>query len=126
MDLDIVALLEIVKYLNGQGTVNLCSTNKLINRICNKNSYKIWSMKLLTDYGIDKNEIIGDPKSYYMGIESNIGWYYSYDLDVRKYNRQDGIIEKVDVQLDGRNPISSNHFFVLSINKLNNIKLIVG
>jgi hypothetical protein len=73
MDIDIVVLLEMVKYLNGQETINLCSANKSINKICARNSYKIWSMKLLLNYGINENEIIGDPKSYYMGIEKNIG-----------------------------------------------------
>lgn len=126
MDMDIVVLLEMVKYLNGQETINLCSTNKSINKICDKNSYKIWSMKLLLNYGINQNEIIGDPKSYYMGIEKNIGWYYSYDLDIRKYNRRHGDIENVKIQKHTREPINNENFFVPSINSLNNIKLIVG
>lgn len=127
MDLDIVSLLELLKYLNGRDTVSVCSTNRLVKKLCDKYHYEIWLMKLLTDYKITEDEIIGDPKSYYLGIENKIGFYYSYVLNEYRYNREDGRIKSVVIKLEGRKSENIKSFFVPSIDEINEkTKIVVG
>jgi hypothetical protein len=92
LDVDIVVLLHIVEKLSGNDTVKFCSSNKKIHNLCKKYKDTIWKKKLLRDYNVAENEIIGNPMSYYLGLERNDGWYYYYITETI-YNPYSGYLE---------------------------------
>ena len=77
--LDANVTLELISKLSGNDTVKLCMSSKKIQNICNKYEDIIWERKLFEKYRLTKKDIIGRPKSYYLGLENERGWYYSYD-----------------------------------------------
>lgn len=81
LDLDINALMMILEKLSGSETLQLCSSNVKLRDICKRYENIIWTKKLLKDYHISQDEIIGLPKSYYLGLEQKKGFYYFYYID---------------------------------------------
>jgi hypothetical protein len=76
---DIVIFMKLVEYLKGGEILNLFNVNKKINNLYRRNKENIWINLLRNKYQINKKDIIGEPLSFYLGIERQIFWYYTYD-----------------------------------------------
>lgn len=115
---DIVILMKLIEKLSSQEIINLCFTSKKWRNICEKNEDTIWKRKLLLDYKILPDEIIGNPKSYYLGLERKIGWYYFYQFEdiysvEGKEEKETEEIEILKVKLAGHEePQYDDSFFV--------------
>lgn len=120
--IDIVIFLSIQKILKSKDVINFCNSNSKIRKLCNTYSDTIWTQKLLHDYKISKDEIIGDPKSYYIGLENDIYQYYFFDIVTDNNN-----IERLRVEnITEEESIYENHFKIPGIEKLSNVDIVVG
>lgn len=78
--LDANVLMNIFVNLSGEDVENLCKTSQKLNTFCNKYNDLIWKNKLLKNYGIQERDIIGTPRSLYLGLEQDKGLWYFYDI----------------------------------------------
>lgn len=107
--LDIVIFLNLIEKLSVKDILNLCS----VSQRCVKFEDIIWSRKLKKDYNIEKDEIIGKPKSHYLGLYGDEtgnqkGWFFLFDRDVDDNNKLKFTVKpitKEDVEYDW-------HFFI--------------
>jgi len=90
MDFDINVLMNLLEFLPYKDLVSICSSKKNLYRLCKKHEDTIWERMLLRDYGIHRNEIIGKTKSYYIGLQGNIGTEYTVKYDVDWSHPYDG------------------------------------
>ena len=127
-NIDINVLLIILDYASADDVLNYCSSSSNLFRLCNKYSNVIWERLLWRDYKIPKDQIIGQPKSYYFGLKNNKGYYYFYDLDdfFNEMNHENRftvnrleLISKEDSEWD-------DHFYVPGIDEPKGEKVIVG
>lgn len=126
--IDIITFLSISEKLKGKDVINLCNTNTKLRNFCEKYSDTIWSTKLLKDFKITKDQIIGNPKSYYMGLENDIFQYYFYDIDP-DYNPDNKINKISNLRIENitkENSKYDNHFKIPGTDKLSNINLVIG
>lgn len=120
--LDIVTFLSVSKNLKSKDVINFCNTNQKIKNLCNKYSDTIWSDKLYNDFKITKDQIIGNPKSYYIGLENNIFQYYFYNFETEGNK----IIDLEVVQISEEDSKYDDHFTIPGTDKINNVELVVG
>lgn len=80
LSVDSNVLMQIVDNLEGKDLINLCKTSNKFRRFCNQYSDIIWKNKLSQEYGIQEMDIIGNPRSYYIGLSENKGFWYFYDF----------------------------------------------
>ena len=70
---DVLALLALE--LNYPDILALCNTNTKNRKTCNR----YWTEKAIRDFGVDKDDIIGDPLSFYFGLKDNKGHYWYFE-----------------------------------------------
>jgi hypothetical protein len=110
--MDINLLLNLIENMSATDIISYCSTEKRLNYLCKKYSDVIWTKKLLQDFNISRDEIIGNPKSYYFGLKNKIGHYYFFDAD----SLDDGIIQINKIkEISKEDARGDDHFFVPGI-----------
>ena len=120
--LDIITFMEITKNVKGTETNNFCNSTPVLRNLCEKYSHTIWSSKLYEDFNITEEQIIGDPKSYYMGIENNVFQWYFYEIEKDGNN----IIDKNVIQTTKEDAEYDDHFKIPGIKSLTGITVVIG
>jgi hypothetical protein len=110
--MDINLLLNLIENMSATDIISYCSTEKRLNYLCKKYSDVIWAKKLSQDFNISRDEIIGNPKSYYFGLKNKIGHYYFFDAD----SLDDGIIQIKEIkEISKEDARGDDNFFVSGI-----------
>ena len=121
---DIIGLLALE--LNYRDVLSLCSTSSKIRKTCDR----FWTERSIRDFAVTKDDIIGDPLSYYFGLKENKGfvWYFSdpFFIDFDENGNANITPENINVTFLGSSNDEDEKFYIPGIKFPKNEKVFVA